>query len=78
MQRGVSRDIAPVIAALALLAHSLSNDVIVAYPQRTWNLDDIDAEAALVPVRREHGAETVVTGAIGVATRVGFVQACWG
>jgi len=60
----VNRDIAPVIAAQALLAHSLGDDVIAAYLQRTWNLDDIDAEAALaaarVLVRREHGEETAV------------------
>jgi len=55
----VNRDVAPVIAAQALLAHGLADDVIVAYVRRTWNLDDIDAEAALaaarVLVRRERG-----------------------
>jgi len=59
----VNRDVARFIAAQALLAHSLGDDVIVAYLQRTWNLDAVDAEAALaaarVLVRREHGAESV-------------------
>jgi len=58
----VNRDVAPVIAAQALLAHEMDDDVIVAYLQRTWRLDDIDARSALaaarVLVRREHGAET--------------------
>ncbi|MGO9875704.1 MAG: hypothetical protein ACLPVY_18115 [Acidimicrobiia bacterium] len=60
----MNRDVAPVIAAQALLAHSLNDDVIVAYLQRTWNLDAVDAEAALaaarVLVRREHGAQSAV------------------
>jgi len=47
----VNRDVAPVIAAQALLAHSLNDDVNVAYLQRTWNLDDIDAQAALAAAR---------------------------
>jgi hypothetical protein len=58
----VNRDVAPVIAAQALLAHNMDDDVIVAYLQRTWRLEDIDARAALaaarVLVRRERGAET--------------------
>lgn len=57
----VNRDVAPVIAAQALLAHGIDDDVIVAYLRRTWHLDDIDAQAALAAarllVRRRHGTE---------------------
>ena len=48
---GVNRDVAPVIAAEALLAHGMEGDVIVAYLRKTWNLDDIDAAAALAAAR---------------------------
>ena len=48
---GVNRDVAPVIAAEALLDHGMDAEVIVAYLRKTWNLDDIDAAAALAAAR---------------------------
>jgi hypothetical protein len=53
---GVNRDVAPVIAAEALLDHGMDGELIVAYLRKTWNLDDIDAAAlaaARVLQRRE-------------------------
>jgi hypothetical protein len=38
---------APVIAAGALLAHGMHDDVVLAYVQRTWKLHLIDARAAV-------------------------------
>ncbi len=48
---GVNRDVAPVIAAEALLDHGMDGELIVAYLRKTWNLDDIDAAAALAAAR---------------------------
>ena len=57
----VNRDVAPVVAAQALLANGTDDHATLAYLKRTWWLDDIDAEAALatahVLVRRERRKE---------------------
>ena len=44
----MSRDVAPVLAAEALLHHGLSDDAIVGYIGRTWPLDEHDCQAALM------------------------------
>jgi hypothetical protein len=58
----VNRDVAPVIAAQALLAHGMDDDAILAYITRTWRLSDADARSALaaagVLVSRGHGPQT--------------------
>ena len=41
------RDAAPVIAAQALLAHGVQDELVLAYVQRTWRLDSTDAHAAV-------------------------------
>ena len=43
----MNRDVAPVIAAQALLAHGMSDPIVLAYLQRTWRLDTRDAQAAI-------------------------------
>ena len=52
-----SRDLAPVIAAQALLRHGLHDHEVLGYVARTWALDDIDCHAAVaaahVLLRRE-------------------------
>jgi hypothetical protein len=54
------RDVAPVIAAEALLHHGMRDDVIISYLARTWDLDDRECfsavEAAHVLLRRELAA----------------------
>jgi len=51
------RDVAPLIAAEALLHHGLRDDVVMAYLARTWPLDDGDCreliDAAHVLLRKE-------------------------
>jgi hypothetical protein len=44
----MSRNVAPVIAAEALLHHGLSDDAIVGYIARTWPLDEHDCRAAVL------------------------------
>ncbi len=61
MQRETHRrDVAPVIAAQALLHHGMRDDVIISYLARTWELDDRECcsavEAAHVLLRKELGA----------------------
>jgi hypothetical protein len=57
MHRPHSREIAPVIAAEALLRHGLGDFEVCAYLARTWTLDDVDCDAAVraahVLLRRE-------------------------
>ena len=54
----MSRSIAPLIAAEALLHHGLSDEAVVAYLARTWPLDAVDCQAAVnaahILLRREH------------------------
>jgi hypothetical protein len=56
----VSRDIAPVVAAEALLHHGLSDEAIIGYIARTWPLDRADCRAAVdaahILIRREVAA----------------------
>jgi len=47
----VSHDVAPVIAAHALFAHGMRDELVIAYVQRTWRLDPQDARAAVVAAR---------------------------
>jgi hypothetical protein len=51
------RDAAPVVAAVALLHHGLSDETILTYLARSWPLDKTDCQAALnaahILVRRE-------------------------
>ena len=47
----MSHDIAPVIAAEALLRHEMSDEVVAAYLARTWPLDDVDCRAAVRAAR---------------------------
>jgi hypothetical protein len=58
----MSRNVAPVIAAEALLHHGLSDDAIIGYIARTWPLDDHDCRAAVLAahilVKRER-ADTI-------------------
>jgi hypothetical protein len=58
----MSRNVAPVIAAEALLHHGLSDDAIIGYIARTWPLDDHDCRAAVLAahilIRRER-ADTI-------------------
>jgi hypothetical protein len=42
----VRRDISPVVAAQALLAHGVAVSAVLAYVQRTWGLSEVDAGAA--------------------------------
>lgn len=55
-----SRDVAPVVAAEALLHHGMRDDVIISYLARTWALDDHECcsavAAAHVLLRKEFGA----------------------
>ena len=59
-RHAASRDVAPVIAAEALLRHGLHDDEVFAYLARTWSLDDVDCGAAVraahVLLRREANA----------------------
>jgi len=54
----MSRNVAPLIAAEALLHHGLSDDAVVGYLVRTWPLDALDCRAAVnaahILLRREH------------------------
>ena len=43
----MSRDLAPVFAAQALLAHGISDDAALGYLVRIWRLDPVDARAAV-------------------------------
>jgi len=43
----MKRDVAPVITARALLAHRVGNDAVLAYLRDTWDLDTVDARAAI-------------------------------
>lgn len=43
----MGRDIAPVVAAEALLRHGMADDVVVGYVARTWPLDEADCRAAV-------------------------------
>jgi hypothetical protein len=43
----MGRDIAPVVAAEALLRHGMSEDVVAAYVARTWPLDETECRAAV-------------------------------
>jgi hypothetical protein len=51
------RDVAPVIAAEALLHRGLRDDVVMSYLARTWPLDDCECrdimDAAHILLRRE-------------------------
>jgi hypothetical protein len=63
----MGRDVAPVVAAEALLRHGMSDDVVVAYVARTWPLDDAECRAA---VRAAHillrrGQATLATASDG-------------
>jgi hypothetical protein len=53
----MSRDVAPLIAAEALLHHGLSDDAVVGYLARTWPLGALDCRAAVnaahILLRRE-------------------------
>ena len=55
----MSRNVAPLIAAEALLHHGLSDDAVAGYLARTWPLDALDCRAAVdaahILLRREHG-----------------------
>ena len=44
-------DVAPVVAARALLAHSVNDLAILAYLSRTWQLNPVDARAAIAAAR---------------------------
>jgi len=58
----VRHDVAPVIAAQALVAHGMNDIAVIAYVRRTWRLDADDAWAAAHTLAGdEHG--------IRVATR---------
>ena len=56
----MSRDVAPLVAAEALLHHGLSDDAVIGYIARTWPLDDLDCRAAVdaahILLRREQAA----------------------
>ena len=58
----MNRDVAPVLAAQALLAHHMDDHLIAAYLRRTWKLDTNDGDAALaagnVLERREDATRT--------------------
>jgi hypothetical protein len=43
----VNNDTAPVLAAQALLAHGMNDTAVLAYVQRAWRLNPIDARAAV-------------------------------
>ncbi|MGO9873138.1 MAG: hypothetical protein ACLPVY_04995 [Acidimicrobiia bacterium] len=43
----MKRDVAPVFTAQALLAHRVGNEAVVAYLRDTWQLDTVDARAAI-------------------------------
>ena len=47
----MNRDLAPVIAAQALVAHGMRDDAVIAYLRRTWHLDSVDAQAAVSAAR---------------------------
>ena len=47
MSRNVGRDVAPVIAAEALLRHGMHDEEVVGYLARTWSLADADCDAAV-------------------------------
>jgi len=47
MSRNVGRDVAPVIAAEALLRHGMHDEEVSGYLARTWSLDDFDCDAAV-------------------------------
>jgi hypothetical protein len=61
----VKHDAAPVIAAQALIAHGVSDSAVLAYVQRTWQLDPMNTRAAVAAAHtlagHDHG--------IRVATR---------
>ncbi len=61
----MSRDVAPLIAAEALLHHGLSDDAVIGYLARTWPLDDLDCRAAVdaahILLRREHAEVAAFT-----------------
>ncbi|MGO9876597.1 MAG: hypothetical protein ACLPVY_22715 [Acidimicrobiia bacterium] len=61
----MNRDAAPVVAAQALLAHGMNDGAAIAYVQRAWRLDPVDARAAVAAAHtlagQHHG--------IGVAAR---------
>ena len=46
-EKVMNRDVAPVIAAQALLAHAMDDRDVLAYVQRTWRLDSVNARAAV-------------------------------
>ena len=60
MRETGTRDVAPVVAAEALLHHGMADDVIISYLARTWELDDRECfsavAAAHVLLRKELGA----------------------
>jgi hypothetical protein len=43
----MNRDVAPVIAAQALIGRGMRDNDVLAYVQRTWRLDSLDARAAV-------------------------------
>jgi hypothetical protein len=63
----MSRDVAPVVAAEALLHHGLSDDAVIGYIARTWPLDDLDCRAAVdaahILLRREQALRGAGTSA---------------
>jgi hypothetical protein len=60
----VHRDVAPVIAAQALLAQGTSDDAVVAYVRSRWRLDPADARAAVAAAHTLLGHDR----GIGIAT----------
>lgn len=62
----MDRDIAPVIAAQALLAHGMQDRLVLDYVRRTWTLDPVDAGAA---VRAAHILVERGLGAAGAGDR---------
>ena len=47
----VRRDLSPVVAAQALLAHGVAVGAVLAYVQRTWGLSEVDGRAAIAAGR---------------------------
>ncbi len=47
----MNHDVAPVVAAQALLAHGLDDEAVLTYVRRTWKLDPHDAQAAIAAAR---------------------------
>lgn len=59
------RDAAPVIAAQALLAHGMSHDAVLTYIRSKWELDPVDALAAVQAAHtlsgHDHGIRVAAT-----------------